>query len=67
VFLQNEVNPLIERSAYSIFTEVMALGSPHSSSKVEDFAYKLGATFGIALGNAISDITEDIIFGNKNR
>ncbi len=46
---------------------LMALGSPHASNKAEDFAYKLGATFGVALGNTISDITEDILLGRKSR
>lgn len=66
VFLQNEVNPLIERSAYSLLTSILTLGSTNSNI-TQDPSFKLGATFGVALGNAISDIAEDIIFGGKNR
>ena len=56
-------NNLIEKNAFVIFNDVMSLGKVnHKRYSAEDWAYRLGATFGVALGNAISDIIEDTLF-----
>ena len=62
VFLENDVNQMIEASAYEILSQVMSLGSVKGNTKSEDFAYKLGAAFGLAIGNAISDIVINNMF-----
>ena len=62
VFINNDVNKLIEKNAYDILNQVLSLGSSSNNSRSEDIAYKLGAAFGLAIGNAISDIVINDMF-----
>ena len=62
VFLQNDVTKVIESNAYAILSQVMSLGSTKGNIKSGDLAYKLGAAFGLAIGNAISDIVINDMF-----
>ena len=61
VYLQNDVTSFIENATYSIMTDFISLGSSRNSSSKNDPAYKLGAMFGVAIGNAISDYVCDTL------